>query len=89
MVLIKDNKLLPRSQWCKGVVHELFVGRDNKIRGAVLRVISNGKFNYMKGDVKCLIPFEIQNENDVDDDVYAYEEMQLLTLMPLDIFTLF
>ena len=47
MVLIKDNKLLPRNQWRKGVVHELAVGNDNQVRGAVLRVMSNGKFNYI------------------------------------------
>ena len=84
MVLIKDNELLPRNQWCKGVVHELVVGSDNHVRGAVLRVMSAGKSNYIKRDVKRLIRFELENENDVDDDVYVYEEMQLLTLMPLD-----
>ena len=69
MVLIKDNELLPRNQWRKGVVHELVVGSDNQVRGAVLRVMSNGKSNYIKRDVKRLIPFELENENDVDDDV--------------------
>ena len=33
MVLIKDNELLPRNQWRKGVVHELVVGSDNQVRG--------------------------------------------------------
>ena len=69
MVLIKDNELLPRNQWRKGVVHELIVGSDNQVRDAVLRVMLNGKFNYIKRDVKCLIPFELENENDVDDDL--------------------
>ena len=36
---------------------------------AVLRVMSSGKFNYIKRDVKRLIPFESENEGDVDDDV--------------------
>ena len=69
MVLIKDNELLPRNQWRKGVVHQLVVGSDNQVRGAVLRVMSNGKSNYIKRDVKRLIPFELENKNDVDDDV--------------------
>ena len=69
IILIKDNKLQPRNQWRKGVVHELVVGSDNQVRGAVLRVMSSRKFNYIKLDVKCLIPFELENENDVDDDI--------------------
>ena len=83
MALIKDNKLQPRNQWCKEVVHELVVGSDNQVRGAVFRVMSNGKFNYVKRDVKRLIPFGLENENDVDDDVVRDEEIHLLTLMPL------
>ena len=54
MVLIKDNELLPRNQWRKGVVHELVIGSDNQVRGAVLRVMSNGRANYIKRDVKRL-----------------------------------
>ena len=83
MALIKDNKLQPRNQWRKGVVHELVVGSDNQVRVAVFRVMSNGKFNYIKRDVKRLIPFGLENENDVHDDVVRDEEMRLLTLMPL------
>ena len=75
MVLIKEKDLLPRNQWRRGVLHELVFGCDNQTRGVVLRVMSNGKFNYIKRDVKPLILFELENENDVDDDVYAYEEM--------------
>ena len=51
------------------VVHELVAGSDNQVRGAVLRVMSNGKLNYIKRDVKRLIPFEPENEYDVDNDV--------------------
>ena len=50
-------------------VHELVAGCDNQVRGAVLRVMSNGKLNYIKREVKRLIPFEPENENDVDNDV--------------------
>ena len=32
-------------------------------------VLCYGKFNHMKQDVNRLIPFELENENDVDDDV--------------------
>ena len=67
MVLITDNDLLPRNQWPKAVVHELVVGSDNQVRGAILRVKSNGKFNYIKRDAKRLTLSELENENDVDD----------------------
>ena len=50
-------------------VHELVAGCDNQVRGAVLCVMSNGKLNYIKREVKRLIPFEPENENDVDNDV--------------------
>ena len=69
MVLIKDNELLPRNDWHKGVVHELVAGSDNQVSGAFLRVMSNGKFDYIKRDLKHLIPFELENENDADDDI--------------------
>ena len=50
MVLIKYKVLLPRNQWRRGVVHKLVVGRDNKVKDAILRVMSNGKYNYIKQD---------------------------------------
>ena len=69
MVLIKHNELLSRNQCRQRVVHELIIGRDNQVTGALLRVMSNEKVNYIKRDVKRLIPFELENENDADDDV--------------------
>ena len=69
MLLLKDYELLPRKQWRRGVVHKLVVGRDNQVRGAVLRVMSNKKVNYIKRVVKRLIPVELENENDIDDGV--------------------
>ena len=59
MILIKDNKLLPRNQWRKVVVHELVVGSYDQVRGAALCVVSNRKFNYIKRDVQRFIPFDI------------------------------
>ena len=44
--------------------------------------MAKGKVNYIKQVIKRLILFELENENDVDDDVFT--EMQLLTLMSLD-----
>ena len=48
MVIIKDDDKLPL-QWTKGVIKELITGRDNNVRGAVVRVIDNkGKIITLK-----------------------------------------
>ena len=48
MVIIKDDDKLPL-QWKKGVIQELITGRDNNVRGAVVRVIDNkGKIITLK-----------------------------------------
>ena len=38
VVLIQDDKITLRTNWGRGKVEEMIVGRDSKIRGAVLRV---------------------------------------------------
>ena len=38
VVIIKDDKIQPRGTWKKGRVENLIVGRDDVVRGAVLRV---------------------------------------------------
>ena len=41
MVITKENDNLPRLRWKKVVIEELMTGRDNNVRGAVVRVIHN------------------------------------------------
>ena len=48
MVITKDNDNLPRLLWKKVVIEELIIGRDNNVRGAVVRVIDNKKNNHPK-----------------------------------------
>ena len=53
MVVIKDDDKLPWLRWKKGVIQELTTGRDNSVRGAVVRVIDNkGKKITLKWDCK-------------------------------------
>ena len=40
IVLIKDDSHVPRSQWRLGKVEKLMIGKDNKVRGAKLTVVS-------------------------------------------------
>ena len=43
MVLIKDNELLAKNEWCRGVVHKLAVGCNNQVKGVILRVMETEK----------------------------------------------
>ena len=61
MVLIKDDDITPRNKWRKVLIDELFKGSDVEVRGAKLRVCTtDGKMNLIKGDIKRLIPLELQ-----------------------------
>ena len=48
IVLINENEMLPKNHWHREVIHVLLVGRDNQVRGAVLRVLSKGKVIHIK-----------------------------------------
>ena len=41
IVIIRANDKLPRLRWKKRIIQELITGRDNNVRGAVVRVIDN------------------------------------------------
>ena len=60
VVLIKDDTHTPRSMWRIGKVERLVVGRDGKVRGADLAVVSKkGHRTTASRPVQKLIPFEI------------------------------
>jgi hypothetical protein len=70
VVLIKDDKPAPRTQWRIGRVLELVRGRDGQVRGARLKVLSKaGKQSSVHRPVQRLIPFEIREKSTVQDDV--------------------
>ena len=68
IVLINENEMLPRNHWHREVIHVLLVGRDNQVRGAVLRVLSNGKVIHIKWDGTCLTLFQVWIDNEANDD---------------------
>ena len=70
MVITKDNDNLPRLLWKKVVIEELITGRDNNVRGAVVRVIDNKeKIITLRRDYKCLKPCEKYAKNITEDNL--------------------
>ena len=45
VVLIKEDKPAPRTQWRIGKVIELVTGQDGQVRGAKLKVLAKGVEN--------------------------------------------
>ena len=72
VVLIKDDRYLPRYRWRLGKVEDLITGRDGNVRGAKLKVVSNtGEVTTCYRPVQKLIPFEIAEnleKNDTTND---------------------
>lgn len=67
VVLIKDDTPLPRNKWRMGKVMQLVTGKDGKVRGARLRVISKeGRHTTAYRPVQKLVPFEIIQEKASD-----------------------
>ena len=66
VVLIKDDDLLPRGRWKKGVVTRLIRGKDDQVRGAVIRCIVNDKQVEYERPVQRLVPFELIPERSCD-----------------------
>ena len=62
MVFIKDDKM-KRNSWKKGVVEELICGRDNKVRGALLRVTNKkGDVIRIRRPIQKIVPLEVKKE---------------------------
>ena len=87
LVLIQDDKQ-KRQQWKKGVVQSIIYGDDNKIRGAVLKTITNGNPSFLKRPVQRLVPFEISCHVDNEsvkvvqsDDVHNDNEKDNLDIL--------
>ena len=61
LVLIKEDKFVPRGQWRKGRVENIIQEKDGMIQGASLRVyLKDGKNIILKRPVQRLVLFEIQ-----------------------------
>ena len=63
VVLIQDDKITLRTNWGRGKVEELIVGRDSKIRGAVLRVYSKTLEETRTIVFKAIYSFHLLSKN--------------------------
>ena len=63
VVLVKEDNV-KRNSWKMGKVEELIIGNDKVIRGAKLRVVTNGKPVYLSRPVQKLYPLEVVGEQE-------------------------
>ena len=63
VVVIKDDKINPRSKWKRGRVNQLLTGRDGVIRGAILDIYKNGVKTQIRGSLQRLVPLEVTNDH--------------------------
>ena len=66
IALMEDEKL-PRSMWRLGIVEELYKGKDDKVRGAAVRIPKTKSL--FKRPVNRLYPIESIRESDINKDV--------------------
>ena len=60
VVVIKDDKIVPRNSWRIGLVESFVIGQDNYVRGAVLIVKSaEGRRTKISRPIQKLIPLEV------------------------------
>ena len=73
VALIKDDAVMPRNKWKRGVIVKLIHGNDNLVRGALLKTIVSGKASFITRPVQRLIPLEIQRgqSESIDDTTAA------------------
>ena len=60
VVCVHEDRL-PRQRWKLGTVQELIHGRDNLVRAAVVRLVSEGRMTEIKRPVQKLYPVEVSN----------------------------
>ena len=61
-IVLIQNDSSKRNNWKRGKVERLIYGSDDKIRGAVLKVVNGGKVSYIQRPIQKLIPSEVQRE---------------------------
>ena len=58
-VIVKEEKITPRSNWRMGRVESFVKSKDGKIRGVELVTITNGKISRIKRPIQKIIRLEV------------------------------
>ena len=78
VVITKDDKVRPRDSWRTGLVKSFVVGKDGKIRGALLTTQSDeGKRTQISRPVQKLIPFEVGSSSNNDEIISCNEKTDI------------
>ncbi|XP_065658112.1 uncharacterized protein LOC136082626 [Hydra vulgaris] len=81
VVLINDDQL-KRNLWKQGVVEELIISNDKRVRGAILKTCINGHVSFIKRPLQRLVPLEvvkIKNTEKVKSAEPKYQMMAAIT----------
>jgi len=63
VVLVYEDGV-KRNKWKVGRVRDVILGSDGNVRGARIRVVTNGKPSIMSRPIQKLYPFEVQTEGE-------------------------
>ena len=64
VVVVKNEKIVPRNSWRLGRVESLVVGKDNCVRGAKLSTMLNeGRRTTIRRPLQKIIPFEVVSDS--------------------------
>ncbi len=64
VVVVKNEKIVPRNSWRLGRVESIVVGKDNCVRGAKLSTMSNeGRRTTIRRPLQKIIPFELVSDS--------------------------
>ena len=74
IILIKEDKL-PKSRWRMGKVEKLCIGRDNRVRRCLLKVVSKiSLVKLVNRPIEKLCPLEIRTEQLEDNSNTIYKQ---------------
>ena len=65
-VVVVHDEHYPRSLWKLGRVTDVIASNDGKVRGAVVKVMTNGKPIILRRPISCLYPLEVMPSSDTD-----------------------
>ena len=85
VVLVKDDKPLPRNEWRIGRIIGLVHGKDGFLRGAKLRMIGEkGSQTTAHRPIQKIIPFEISTEHIDSEPIETEPKIEKLVDIPHD-----